>query len=595
MRCIIKNISILIVALMATISYGQDKELPVPAEYPFGNPKDDSRGVFGDDDRYEVSDVSGIEDYTRATAVMIPKESVYGNSLYGVTLRDRLTYQFGTENMDKNVKYLDQPTIAGCSGFLVAPDIMVSAGHCILTDDDAKGFYWLFDYTTNLKSSEDGFFIEFDPDNLYEINEVLEGKLEGEGEYQKDYVVMRLDRKVKDRKPYRIRTSGKPANEASVYTIGAPTGLPLKVALNSEVVENTPEQWFKTDIDAFPGNSGGPVFDPNGFIEGILVRGAVEYANGSYTGDYKYDADCDCVKTVTFSNADYNAGCQIQKINEIPFNFLESIIYENLENSIRNNDPSEFERWAVYSWIFKEGYLGDGDSLETLIMAYDRSGQLLGGRAKILKALIKEHQGSYETGFENKLVDYVYDSGHSDLRSMAADYLNLDAVDQDGDSALMNIISHAFTDVDMIKELLEYGANPNLVNNNGKTPLLIATEGNMRKQQEIVELLLKNGAKPNQNTSGGDTALLNAVKNNKSAIAELLLVNDADATIIDGSGNSALHIAARSGNSALAKLLIKYGANAKLKNRDRRYPDKVAKKAGHKDLGKWLKKERKKK
>lgn len=123
---------------MATISYGQDKELPVPAEYPFGNPKDDSRGVFGDDDRYEVSDVSGIEDYTRATAVMIPKESVYGNSLYGVTLRDRLTYQFGTENMDKNVKYLDQPTIAGCSGFLVAPDIMVSAGHCILTDDDAK-------------------------------------------------------------------------------------------------------------------------------------------------------------------------------------------------------------------------------------------------------------------------------------------------------------------------------------------------------------------------------------------------------------------------------------------------------------------------
>ena len=330
-------------------SYAQDSIVKKPKEYPFGAPGSTPRGVFGNDDRKEVKDAEGYEDFVRATAVMVSKKAIRGNRIYGYDLRERLELQFETSEFDENVKFLDQPTIGSCTGFLIAPDILVTAGHCITTMKEAEQYVWLFDYTSEMYY--DGFnrYMEVDSANVYEVSEKLGAEFQEEGDI--DYAVLRLDRKS-DRRPYRFRTSGTVAIGTAINTLGSPTGLPLKFSTNATVTDNEPIYWFKSNIDSFPGNSGGPVFDQNGFIEGILVRGAVEYTNEGYSGDYKYDPECECIKTVSWETVDWTAGCQAHKITTLPPDILVQAIYENLYYAIENNLEERFETWDDYSWIF---------------------------------------------------------------------------------------------------------------------------------------------------------------------------------------------------------------------------------------------------
>ena len=336
---------------------------PEPFEYPFAAPGTDTRGVFGEDNRKEVKDAEGFQDFVRATAVMVSKDAMYDNKFYSYTLRERLSKIFGTDKFGSDVRFLDQPALANCTGFLIAPDILVTAGHCVDDLADAQGKYWVFDYTNDLYFNPTDHSINVKPTDVYEVAEVYSTILDDE--LDKDYAVIRLNRKS-ERAPYRFRTSGKVSNFTSVNTIGSPTGLPLKFSGNATVVDNSPENWFKTNIDAFPGNSGGPVFDQNGFLEGILVRGAIEYdySRGEYTGDYIYDSSCDCIKTVAFENTLFNAGCQIHKITDIPYNLKILAIYENLKYAIENKLDQRFDQWNSYSWIYSSKYApADKESL----------------------------------------------------------------------------------------------------------------------------------------------------------------------------------------------------------------------------------------
>ena len=45
----------------------------------------------------------------------------------------------------KNEKFLNQPSGANCTGFLIAEDKLLTAGHCVSFDSDCEEFYWVFD------------------------------------------------------------------------------------------------------------------------------------------------------------------------------------------------------------------------------------------------------------------------------------------------------------------------------------------------------------------------------------------------------------------------------------------------------------------
>lgn len=464
--------------------WSQDKEPPL--QYPFEETGVEvPRGVYGTDDRKEVKDANGIADFVRATAVMINKKDIVGNRVYGYTLRELLKFRFKSSNFDDNIKFLDQPTSAMCTGFLIAPDILATAGHCIKELKDAKDFVWVFDYTNELKYNKTFKYIEIDPKNVYEVTEVIRAKLDDRT--VDDYSFLRLNRKS-ERAPYRFRTSGKVGLYSKVNTIGSPTGLPLKYADNAKVVDDSKPNWFKNSIDTFPGNSGGPVFNTNGFIEGIHVRGAVTQGqNGTFTGDYKYDEVCDCIKTVEFYSAYFTAGAQAHRITSVPYDILHRAIYENIEYAIKNNLKGRLKSWLIYSWMVDHAYTKKRGRLELIAAKYNN--------LEALKQIISKSKKDNIDVYGESLINQAINNNNM---AMLSYLLGLDIPYNANSSKASSLMVKAFKNgnYDMVYTMLDNGWNVNATDYSGNNLLHIAaSKGDMSLLRKIVSKGVSAGAK----------------------------------------------------------------------------------------------------
>ena len=89
--------------------------------------------------------------------------------------------------------------------------------------------------------------------------------------------------------------------------------------------------------------------------------------------------------------------------------------------------------------------------------------------------------------------------------------------DEDGNSVLT--VSCSYGLLDIVKLLLQKGADPNIQNNDGNTPLIEACYGNF---PNIVELLLEKGADPNIQDNNGNPAYKIAFQKNHYNIFTIL-------------------------------------------------------------------------
>lgn len=108
----------------------------------------------------------------------------------------------------------------------------------------------------------------------------------------------------------------------------------------------------------------------------------------------------------------------------------------------------------------------------------------------------------------------------------------------------------------VMKALLDKGANINVKDKNGKTPLYNATVCN---RLDNVKYLIKQ-ADVNAKDEDGKTSLHKAALLNHLEIVKVLLQNGADVNAKD-KNNTSFHIAARSGHVGVAQALIKAGAD----------------------------------
>lgn len=107
-------------------------------------------------------------------------------------------------------------------------------------------------------------------------------------------------------------------------------------------------------------------------------------------------------------------------------------------------------------------------------------------------------------------------------------------------------------DVAQLTSLLAAGADPNLTNADGWTPLMFAAFGS---EAGIVDRLAAAGADVDQRARDGSTALMKAVLWRNAAIAIALLRHGADPTVQDREGWTAASIAAAQGDTELVQLL----------------------------------------
>lgn len=103
-------------------------------------------------------------------------------------------------------------------------------------------------------------------------------------------------------------------------------------------------------------------------------------------------------------------------------------------------------------------------------------------------------------------------------------------------------------DVLWIRFLTDRGANPNIADKNGVTPLQIASNLGFA---EGVEVLLKAGANVDVANSTGETPLISAILQRNVAMTRLLLANGANPDRSDNSGRNARDYARLDSSSRL--------------------------------------------
>jgi V8-like Glu-specific endopeptidase len=234
--------------------------------------------IYGTDDRKDVFQTSNSLHLTlsKSTAGMIKKSMlVKGAVANSFDLQGTRSLERG-QNICATEKFSQQPLAPTCSGFLVGPDTLITAGHCYNSFDTpanvCKDFAWVFDY--DMKSATHDPTKKISIANIYSCKSV--SSVQRDGQY--DFAIIKLDRKVVGRAPLKFRTSGKIANTTSLVVIGHPTGLPTKISGNGKITLNTEVTRFSTTLDTFHGNSGSAVFDAKtGQVEGILIMGKNDY------------------------------------------------------------------------------------------------------------------------------------------------------------------------------------------------------------------------------------------------------------------------------------------------------------------------------
>lgn len=115
-------------------------------------------------------------------------------------------------------------------------------------------------------------------------------------------------------------------------------------------------------------------------------------------------------------------------------------------------------------------------------------------------------------------------------------------------------------DINKINNLLDKGADINVINEYGQTSLI---EASMNDEKEIVTLLLKRGANPNLRGKGEYTALITACVVGHYDIVKLLVLGGADINITDERGLTGLNFAKDRGYNDIVKFLLLAGAKSK--------------------------------
>lgn len=307
-----KNSQYMAIISLFTLAFSLSAEAIIKLPY------DNTKVIYGNDDRYEVDEYGDQEFIEKARSVAIriqskrlktdPSDSSIIN-FPQKKLKNTLSQICGTE------RFVEEVSAGDCSGFLIAPNKLVTAGHCMTSETECTANKWVFDFKEGTT--------QFQKNNVYSCKKIIAQKFVYDEKEVSDYAVIELDRKVEDRAPLTHRKLGRVNLGTPLLVIGHPLGLSMKITdgakvsrMNNEERERKFHSWllrenyFTANLDAYGGNSGAPVFNKNtGKVEGILVQGA---------DDFVFNNDKKCLESVHLSNSHYNTYEKVMRITKIP-------------------------------------------------------------------------------------------------------------------------------------------------------------------------------------------------------------------------------------------------------------------------------------
>ena len=171
---------------------------------------------------------------------------------------------------------------------------------------------------------------------------------------------------------------------------------------------------------------------------------------------------------------------------------------------------------------------------------------------------------------EKRFLKAAEDGDFKKIKSIIDKEVNIKSLietkDKENNTAL--ILASKFGYIEVVKILIENGADINAKDNGGTTALMNASTEDDYINYEICKLLIENGANVNDKDLQGANALIYASTFGNYETVKLLIENGVEINTQNKDGYTALMEAAISDDEEIVKLLIENGADINIKNND---------------------------
>ncbi|GEM_PF-3293400 len=231
--------------------------------------------LYEQDDRKDLYEINNPELQKIASAMAYQIEFV---ELKGWTFNRFWTLvmePFQARRICPDERYKEQLSMrTNCSGILVSPKHLLTAGNCITEHYCSNDlYYWMFNY--DLKEDKP-FNIKHRNTNFYKCEKIVKRYYDPNNAIS--YTLLELKKEVKGVEPVKLRQSGDLSPGEELIVLGHPQGLPLKIADNIQTYDQN-DTHFLLNSDIAGSTRGAAIINAKSYeLEGIMIHGTPNYA-----------------------------------------------------------------------------------------------------------------------------------------------------------------------------------------------------------------------------------------------------------------------------------------------------------------------------